>query len=351
MAVTLTKVNAFSGAVEDQYYAISYSLLQLRANESSNTDGFLLSDGADGSLWYKNADGVMSEVDFSAGNVVFRSAGLYINNVLVTGSDTRIYWLTGEHVQGGNVADAFRVQAIDTISGSWGVGAAGMPVYEVSGSYVPVAMNNITPVNDAPKAGVVTLSAIAEDSGARLITSAELLAAASDADGDALTVSSLQIASGNGVLVANGNGTWSYTPALDDDTSVTFSYVISDGALTTTGTATLDITPVDDTAPNQSPVVAGPVTLDATEDGNPFVLDLLQGATDANGDALVIIPGVITVNGQQAEMLPPGFSPISENAFTFDPAEYGFLAEGEIFTIVLSYAITDGNGGSVNQVA
>ena len=42
---------------------------------------------------------------------------------------------------------------------------------------------DITPVNDAPTTTAVTLAAIAEDSGARLITQAELLANASDVDG------------------------------------------------------------------------------------------------------------------------------------------------------------------------
>ena len=59
----------------------------------------------------------------------------------------------------------------------------------------------------------MTLAAIAEDSGARLITQAQLLANATDVDGPSLTAINLAIASGNGTLVDNGNGTWSYTPA------------------------------------------------------------------------------------------------------------------------------------------
>ena len=86
---------------------------------------------------------------------------------------------------------------------------------------------NITPVNDAPVTTPVTLAAIAEDSGARLITQAELLANATDVDGPSLTAINLAIASGSGTLVNNGNGTWSYTPALNDDTSVTFSYAVT----------------------------------------------------------------------------------------------------------------------------
>src|SRR6185312_381273 len=106
---------------------------------------------------------------------------------------------------------------------------------------------NVTPVNDAPVvSGPVTLSAIAEDSGPRLITQAQLLANASDVDGPSLTAINLQIASGQGSLVDNHNGSWSYTPALNDDSGVTFSYQVSDGTLSAAGSASLDITPVDD---------------------------------------------------------------------------------------------------------
>ena len=128
---------------------------------------------------------------------------------------------------------------------------------------------NVTPVNDAPTTAPVTLAAIAEDSGARLITQAELLANAADVDGPSLTATTLAIASGNGNLVDNVNGTWTYTPALNDDTAVSFSYTVSDGTLSVAGSASLDMTPVND-----APLFIG---LDNnptyTEDGAPVVLD------------------------------------------------------------------------------
>ena len=83
---------------------------------------------------------------------------------------------------------------------------------------------DITPVNDAPTTSPVTLTAIAEDSGARTITQAELLANAGDVEGDSLTATGLAISAGTGTLVDNGDGTWDYTPAANDDTSVSFSY-------------------------------------------------------------------------------------------------------------------------------
>ncbi|MBR1157190.1 tandem-95 repeat protein [Bradyrhizobium sp. JYMT SZCCT0428] len=106
----------------------------------------------------------------------------------------------------------------------------------------------ITPVNDPPMvSGPVVLRAIAEDSGVRLITQAQLLANASDVDGPGLTAMGLVIASGGGTLTDNHNGTWSYTPSANDDTSVTFSYSVTDGIASPVATnATLDITPVND---------------------------------------------------------------------------------------------------------
>ena len=73
------------------------------------------------------------------------------------------------------------------------------------------------------------------------------MANASDVDGPALSATNLQISSGGGTLDNNGNGTWTYHPALNDSTSVTFSYSVSDGvAAPVVTTASLDITPVND---------------------------------------------------------------------------------------------------------
>ena len=82
---------------------------------------------------------------------------------------------------------------------------------------------DITPVNDAPTTTPVALTAIAEDSGVRVITEAQLLANANDIEGDVLTVTGLIINTGNGALTDNGNGTWNYTPGADDDTCLLYT--------------------------------------------------------------------------------------------------------------------------------
>ena len=105
----------------------------------------------------------------------------------------------------------------------------------------------VNDINEAPTTTVVTLTAILEDSSARLITQAELLINAFDDDGDDLTAIELAISvGGTGTLVDNEDDTWSYTPALNADTPVSFSYNITDGTLISDGNATLGITPVND---------------------------------------------------------------------------------------------------------
>src|SRR5262249_17841021 len=71
----------------------------------------------------------------------------------------------------------------------------------------------VTPVNDAPTTGTVTLPTVTEDSGPVTLTQAQLLAKAGDVDGDALSIT--QLSASSGTLVATGNGTWAYTAARD----------------------------------------------------------------------------------------------------------------------------------------
>ncbi|MEQ1592678.1 MAG: tandem-95 repeat protein [Thiobacillaceae bacterium] len=182
-----------------------------------------------------------------------------------------------------------------------------------------------TPVNDAPTTTPVTLAPIAEDSGARQITQAELLANASDVDGPSLTATGLGISSGAGTLVDNGDGTWTYTPALNDDTSVSFSYSVTDGSLSAAGSASLDITPVND-APAVTPVDLGGIN----EDGSRLITqgDLLTGASDGEGDTLTAInlvvvsgSGALTDNGNGTWTFNPTTNWNGSAAFSFETSD------------------------------
>ena len=154
---------------------------------------------------------------------------------------------------------------------------------------------NFTAVNDAPVTVPVTLTAIAEDSGPRLITQAELLSNTTDVEGDALTATGLVISAGNGILTDNGDGTWSYTPAANDDTDVSFTYTVSDSTDNIAANVTLDITPVND------PPTTAPVTLTGiAEDSGVHLItqaDLLANANDIEGEGLTAVGLIITSGG------------------------------------------------------
>ena len=186
---------------------------------------------------------------------------------------------------------------------------------------------DITPVNDVPTTSPVTLTPIAEDSGVRIITQAELLANASDVDGDTLTATGLSITSGNGILVDNGDGTWSYTSAADDDTNVSFSYNVTDGTDNVAGNATLDITPAND-APTTSPVALAPIA----EDSGTRVItqaELLANVSDVDGDMLTATGLAITSgNGTLVDN--------GDGTWNYTPAA------NDDTDVSFSYTVTDG---------
>lgn len=78
-----------------------------------------------------------------------------------------------------------------------------------------------------------------------VIALSHLLPNASDPDGDALSVTSLTSSSGE--LKENGDGTWTFTPAADDDSNAAFYYTVTDGEVGTAQTANLDLVaaPID----------------------------------------------------------------------------------------------------------
>lgn len=104
--------------------------------------------------------------------------------------------------------------------------------------------------NDDPVASPVTLASIQANSGPRTITAAELLAGVTDVDGPNLSITSLVIVSGLGALIDNPDDTWSFIPAANDSTSVTFDFTVTDSMAFASSTAFLDILPVNTLPPS-----------------------------------------------------------------------------------------------------
>ena len=193
---------------------------------------------------------------------------------------------------------------------------------------------NTIPPNSNPTTSEVTLASIAEDSGVRVITQAELLSSASDADGDILTATDLAKVSGNGSLVDNLDDTWSYTPALNDAAEVSFNYSIRDGrGGTANGSASLDIIPVNDNPDPGPSVTLAPI---AEDSGSRLITqaELLGSATDVDGDILTAT-GLIKASGS-GSLVDNLDGTWSYTPDLQDDTEVNF-----------SYTINDGNGGTV----
>lgn len=149
------------------------------------------------------------------------------------------------------------------------------------------------PANSDPVvSGPVTLPDVDEDTSVT-ITAAQLLVNATDLDGDTLSVANLVAETGS--LVDNGNGTWTYTPVANDDSSVTLSYNVVDGngGIVSTS-ATFDLTPINDiptdislsnTAISHSAGingVVGTLTASDVDSGETFTYSLVSGTGDTH---------------------------------------------------------------------
>ncbi|MEA5535673.1 cadherin-like domain-containing protein, partial [Crocosphaera sp. XPORK-15E] len=228
-----------------------------------------------------------------------------------------------------------------------------------------------TPVNNAPVGSpTATLGNTAEDT-AIIITVADLLAGFSDVDaGDILSV--VGLTANNGTLVNNNNGTYTFTPTLNFNGTVTLSYGVSDGTVTLSGqTQTFSVTAVNtptgdpnfitpitnpfgltDVADHAAPTLAdidGDGDLDAfvgNQDGNVLFFenqravttpedtaiiinaaDLLADYSDVDGDTLSLT-GLTADNGSLVDN--------GNGTYTFTP-DANFNG-----TVTLTYGVTDG---------
>ena len=136
----------------------------------------------------------------------------------------------------------------------------------------------VSPVADAPVANADSATVVEDDSA----TTVDVLANDTDADnlsGPAnagLTVSSTTPASHGTVTVAGDGLSVRYTPAADYNGPDSFSYTVTDGALTSTATVSMTVT-----AANDAPVGHGD-SATLAEDSQDFPIDVLANDTDAD---------------------------------------------------------------------
>ncbi|ELB2768389.1 tandem-95 repeat protein [Vibrio alginolyticus] len=138
----------------------------------------------------------------------------------------------------------------------------------------------VRPINDAPVPEDKTFEI--EEDGTLTFTDADLLAGATDIEGDNLTVEGVSYDGGDGILTDNGNGTYTFAPNENFNGDVNFSFDVSDGTDTVSANIDVSVTPVDD-AP-----VSGNLAYSVDEDGSIRLSQeqLLSQASDVEGDAL-----------------------------------------------------------------
>ena len=108
--------------------------------------------------------------------------------------------------------------------------------------------------NAAATVGDPVAFAMNED-GSLEISEADLLANASDDDGDSLSV--VNLTADGGTLTDNGDGTWTFEPTDDFNGTINLSYDVSDGTETTPASASIDVAAVGDAAQASATAASG----------------------------------------------------------------------------------------------
>jgi VCBS repeat-containing protein len=195
----------------------------------------------------------------------------------------------------------------------------------------------ITPVNDAPVVADVQATT-AEDTALVIALGAYAtdIDLPSTAGGRGGWTASIVSGPAHGVLVANADGTFSYTPDANYNGADSFTYLVNDGALDSNiATVTLAITAVND-APT-----LGDLNLAAVED-TALAMNLLAQATDIEGDPLTAaivagpLHGQVTFNADGSFTYTPDLNYNGADSFTYKVND-GQL-DSNIATVTLTIA-------------
>jgi large repetitive protein len=187
----------------------------------------------------------------------------------------------------------------------------------------------VNAVNDAPVA-TDDVAETAEDTAYVFPATGlgSLTANDQDADGDVLTITAVTIPTGSaGSVMLNADGSVTYTPAADFYGPASFTYTVSDGSNTASGTVRMMVTSVND-APK-----ARNDALTVAEDSGATPIDVL-----ANDTAAPDVDEVLTVTA---------FTQPANGTVTFSATSISYQPKPNFFgTDRFTYTIADGNGGT-----
>ena len=227
--------------------------------------------GEDASLTNINVLGAASDIDGDTLSVLAGSASASNGSVTINPDGTLDYTPNTDF------------NGIDVINYTITDGAGG----SVPGS-VSVMVN---PENDTPMAGTPAAQSTLEDNS---ISNIDVLSAASDVDGDALSIVPGSVSASNGVVTTNVDGTLNYTPFSNFSGTDTILYSVTDGnGATASGSLVVNVSSVNDI-----PVAGNPATQVTNEDVALGSIDVIAAASDPDGDPVTVLPGSVSaVNG------------------------------------------------------
>ena len=183
--------------------------------------------------------------------------------------------------------------------------------------------------NDAPVISASPVFSMAED-GVITISEEQLLAGASDVDGDALVITDLVVNGGTGTLAGpDADGNFTYTPPENFNGEVSLNYNVSDGTASVPQTADITVVPVND-----DPVAVADTDFVAEADVS-VTGNVVGNDSDVDGDVLSVTQ--VDFGG---------------TTHTFAEGETTMIIEGDNGTLTIAtdgsytYVKADGDGGT-----
>jgi VCBS repeat-containing protein len=197
-------------------------------------------------------------------------------------------------------------------------------VIDLTQNNAPIAFNDVASTH--------------EDAGS--YSGSSVLANDFDWEGQSLTATAGTFNGVYGTLVLNSNGTYTYTPyastqslALGQNVTDSFTYTVSDGSLSDTGTLTITIGGRNDVP------VANPDAATGHEN-QVLAINVLANDTDVDNGAALSVTSASAPAGK-------GSASVFGNQVRFDPgADFDHLAQGASEVVVISYSITDEHGAT-----
>ncbi len=170
--------------------------------------------------------------------------------------------------------------------------------------------------------------------------SGNVLANDFDWEGHSMTAAAGTFNGVYGTLTLNSNGSYTYTPyastqslALGQNVTDSFTYTVSDGSLSDTGTLTVTIAGRND-APTANPDSA------STGENSPVTVNVLANDSDVDNGAVLTVTAASAPAGQ-------GSVSVVSNQIVFDPgSDFDHLDDGESANVLVSYSITDEHGAT-----